>query len=85
MGYYYTLLTVFAIIVTMMVIDQNVGTYIYLIGKIVKNKIERLYWMIKFHPAIITSPIGKWWMMRKYMKTVEKLAQELSQKQQDGV
>jgi hypothetical protein len=59
MGYYYTLLTVFAIIVTMMVIDQNVGTYIYLIGKIVKNKIERLYWMIKFHPAIITSPIGK--------------------------
>jgi len=85
MVYYYTLFTVFAIIVTMMVIDQNVGTYIYLIGKIVKIKTERLYWMIKFHPAILASPIGKWWMMRKYMRTVEKLAQELSQKHQDGV
>lgn len=85
MVYYYTLLTVFSIVVTMMVIHQNVGTYIYLISQIVKSKIERLYWMIRFHPAIFRSPIGQWWMMRKYMKTVEKLAQELPQKQQDGV
>jgi hypothetical protein len=69
----------------MMVIDQNVGTYIYLIGKIIKVKLERFYWMIRFHPAIISSPIGKWWMMRKHMRTAEKLAQELSQKDQDGV
>jgi hypothetical protein len=69
----------------MMVVDQNVGTYIYLMSKIAKNKTERFYWMIRFHPAILTSPIGKWWMMRKYMRTAEKLAQELSQKQQDGV
>ena len=85
MVYYYTLLTVFSIVVTMMVIDQNVGTYIYLISQIVKSKIERLYWMIRFHPAIFRSPIGQWWMMRKYMRTAEKLAQELSQEHQDGV
>ena len=85
MIYYYTLFTVFAIIVTMMIVDPNVSDYIYLYFKIVRVKLERFYWMIRFHPAIITSPIGKWWMMRKYMRTAEKLAQELSQKQQDGV
>jgi hypothetical protein len=69
----------------MMIVDPNVTDYIYLIGKIIKVKLERFYWMIRFHPAIISSPIGKWWMMRKYMRTAEKLAQELSQKQQDGV
>jgi hypothetical protein len=85
MIYYYTLFTLFAIIITMMIVDPNVTDYIYLIGKIIKVKLERFYWMIRFHPAIISSPIGKWWMMRKYMRTAEKLAQELSQKQQDGV
>jgi len=85
MIYYYTLFTVFAIIITMMIVDPNVTDYIYLIGKIIKVNLERFYWMIRFHPAILTSPIGKWWMMRKYMRTAEKLAQELSQKQQDGV
>ena len=85
MIYYYTLFTVFAIIVTMMIVDPNVADYIYLYFKIIKVNLERFYWMIRFHPAIFTSPIGKWWMMRKYMRTAEKLAQELSQKQQDGV
>ena len=85
MIYYYTLFTLFAIIITMMIVDPNVTDYIYLIGKIIKVNLERFYWMIRFHPAILTSPIGKWWMMRKYMRTAEKLAQELSQKQQDGV
>ena len=69
----------------MMIVDPNVTDYIYLIGKIIKVNLERFYWMIRFHPAILTSPIGKWWMMRKYMRTAEKLAQELSQEHQDGV
>jgi hypothetical protein len=69
----------------MMIVDPNVADYIYLYFKIIKVNLERFYWMIRFHPAILTSPIGKWWMMRKYMRTAEKLAQELSQKQQDGV
>jgi hypothetical protein len=64
----------------MIVIDPNVGAYIVLLTKILKVNIERMYWMIRFHPAIISSPIGRWWMMRKYMRTVEKLSQELPHK-----
>jgi len=83
MIYYYTLFTIFSIIATMVVIDQNVGEYIVLMSKLVKSKIERLYWMVRFHPVLLSSPIVKWWMMRKHMRTAEKLVQELSQKQRD--
>jgi len=85
MIYYYTLFTIFSIVVTMMIVDPNVGDYIFLLSKLTKSKAERLYWMIRFHPAILTSPIGRWWMMRKYMRTAEELAQELSKKHSDGV
>jgi hypothetical protein len=80
MIYYYSLFTLFAIVAIMIVIDPNVGAYIVLLTKILKVNIERMYWMIRFHPAIISSPIGRWWMMRKYMRTVEKLSQELPHK-----
>ncbi len=85
MMYYYSLLTVFVIILTVIVIDQNIGDYLILLTKSVRLNVERMFWMIRFHPAILSSPIGKWWMMRKYMKTVKELSQELSQKDQDGV
>jgi len=85
MIYYYSLFTVFVVIVTMMVIDPNVSSYIVLLSKSAKLNIERMFWMIRFHPVILSSPIGRWWMMRKYMRTAEKLAQELSQKDSDGV
>jgi hypothetical protein len=67
----------------MMIIDQNVGDYIVLLTKSAKMNVERMFWMIRFHPAILSSPVGRWWMMRKYMRTAEKLAQELSQKEDD--
>lgn len=85
MIYYYSIFTIFAILVTMMVIDPNVSDYIVLVSKIAKTNLERMFWMIRFHPVILSSPIGKWWMMRKYMRTAEQLAQELSKKNQDGV
>ena len=85
MMYYYSLLTVFVIILTVIVIDQNIGDYLILLTKSVRLNVERMFWMIRFHPAILSSPIGKWWMMRKYMRTVKELSQELSQKDQDGV
>jgi hypothetical protein len=83
--YYYPLFIAFSIIAIMIVIDQNVGDYMLLIFKIIKLNFERMMWMIRFHPFWIRNPIGKWWMMRKYMRTVEELAQELSQKQDDAV
>ena len=85
MMYYYTLFTAFVILVTMMAIDPNVSDYIVLLSKSVKVNIERMFWMIRFHPVILSSPIGRWWMMRKYMRTVKELSQELSQKDSDGV
>ena len=83
--YYYTLFTAFVILVTMMAIDPNVSDYIVLLSKSVKVNTERMFWMIRFHPVILSSPIGRWWMMRKYMRTVKELSQELSQKDSDGV
>jgi len=83
MIYYYSIFTIFSIIVTMMIIDPNVSHYIILLSKSAKVKAERMFWMIRFHPVIISSPIGRWWMMRKYMKTAEELSQQLSQKEDD--
>ncbi len=85
MIYYYTLFTVFAVILTTMIVDPNVSDYIYLINKLVVSKFKRLYWMMRFHPFIFSNPIGQWWMMRKHMRTAEELAQEFSKKQDDGV
>jgi len=59
----------------MMIIDQNVGDYLLLVFKITKLNFERMIWTIRFHPFWISNPIGKWWMMRKYMKTIEQLSQ----------
>ena len=83
MIYYYSLFTAFVILITMMIIDQNVADYIVLLTKLFKSKVERLYWMIRFHPVIFSSPIGKWLMMRKHMRTAKKLAQELSKKKDE--
>ena len=85
MIYYYALFTLFAVIIYMMAVDPNVGTYIVLLSKTAKVNVERMFWMIRFHPVILSSPIGRWWMMRKYMRTVRELSQELSQKDGDGV
>lgn len=85
MIYYYSLFTLFAIIITMMVVDPNVTDYIYLYIKTIQNKVSRLFWMIRFHPIVTTSPIFRWWMMRKYLRTVEELQQQLSQKEKNDV
>jgi len=83
--YYYTLFIAFTVVAVMMIVDQNVGDYLLLIFKIIKLNFERMIWSIRFHPFWISNPIGKWWMLRKYMRTVEELAQEVSQKQDDAV
>jgi hypothetical protein len=80
----YTILALFFLFI-LIVIDPNVGDYIILLLKVAKVNFERSIWMIRFHPAIYSSPLGKWWMMRKYMRTVEKLSQKLSKKNDDAV
>lgn len=73
--YYYTLFIAFTVIAVMMIIDQNVGDYLLLVFKIIKLNFERMIWIIRFHPLWISNPIGKWWMLRKYMRTIEQLSQ----------
>lgn len=81
----YVWLSIFAIIIGMVIIDPNVGTFIVILSKTARVNVERMFWMIRFHPVIFSSPIGRWWMMRKYMRTAKKLAQELSKKDSDAV
>lgn len=85
MIYYYTLFTIFSIVVVMITIDPNVGDYIVLYSAITKNKVKGFYWMLRFHPIVFSSPIGKWFLMKKYMRTAKKLAQELSKNSKDAV
>lgn len=81
----YAWLLIFGIIAYMIIIDPNVGSFIILMTKTLKVNIERMIWMIRFHPVILSSPVGKWLMMRKYMKTVKELSQELSKDDSDAV
>ena len=71
--YYYTLFIAFTIIATMIVLDNNVGVYITLIFKILKVNIERLVWMIRFHP---NNFITTWLNNRKYDKIARELEKE---------
>jgi hypothetical protein len=48
--HYYILLTLFAVIFYMMIVDPNVVTYIDLQRKILGLNIHRFYWLVKFHP-----------------------------------
>lgn len=76
-AYYYTLFIVFTIIAAMIVLDNNVGVYITLIFKILKVNIERLFWMIRFHP---NNFITTWIQNRKYDRIARELEKEFQSK-----
>lgn len=75
--YYYTLFIIFTIIASMIVLDNNVGVYITLIFKIIKVNMERLFWMIKFHP---NNFITTWIRNREYDKIARELEKEFNSK-----
>lgn len=76
--YYYMLFTIFAVILYMMYVDKNVSDYIILLSKILKIKIERFFWMVKYHPKNF---ITTWIRNRKYDNIAEELVQEFMEKQ----
>jgi hypothetical protein len=84
-SYYYILFIVFTVIASMIVLDDNVGIYITLIFKIIKVNTERFFWMLKFHPFWIQNPVGRWWMMRKYERTIRELSQNLARDDSDAL
>lgn len=75
--YYYTLFIIFTVIATMMILDNNVSLYMTLIFKLMKVNIERLFWMIKFHP---NNFITTYLQNRKYDKIARELEKEFSSK-----
>ena len=70
-------LLVFSFIAYFVVTYESIAALVILSIKILRNNIERLIWMIRFHPLVTTNKIMQWYMMRKYMKEAEKLQKEL--------
>lgn len=68
--YYYGLFLVFCVVAYMIVVDKNVAEYIILWFKLLQINIERLKWMIIYHPK---NPITTWWMNRKFKKFIKEL------------
>jgi hypothetical protein len=61
---------IFAIIAYLVITDKNVADYLTLVFKMTRLNIERMFWMMRFHPK---NPITNLMMRWKY----EKLAREL--------
>lgn len=76
----YTLFLIFVIVIFLIVIDKNVEDYLILLFKIVKLKIESLWWRIRFHPK---NPITNLTMRFKYDKIARELEKELNDSLRD--
>jgi hypothetical protein len=72
-----TILIIFAVIAYMMVVDNNVSTYIVLQTKLIKINIERFFWMLVHHPSNF---ITTWINNRKYDRIAKELFEEFNSK-----
>ena len=61
----------------MIVIDPNVGDYITLIIRFIGIQLQRLFWMIKYHP---NNFITTWIQNQKYDRIARQLREELDKK-----
>jgi len=77
--YNYSLFIVFAILATLIILDSSIASFITLIFKIIQNKLDRLKWMIVFHP---NNFITTWMQNRKYDKIAKQLEQEFKEKRE---
>ena len=71
-----TCVIIFAIIAYLMITDRNVSDYLTLVFKMARLNIERMFWMIRFHPK---NPITNLMMRWKYDKIAKELEKEFSQ------
>tara|TARA_Y100000389_G_scaffold41230_1_gene35918 strand:- start:393 stop:632 length:240 start_codon:yes stop_codon:yes gene_type:complete len=70
----FTLLTIFAIVAYLIIIDENVVKYLSLQFQVIRVNIQRYYMMAKLHPR---NPITNWMMNRKYAKMERELRKKL--------
>lgn len=62
-----------AILFWIVSVDRNVSDFMILILKLIRVNIQKLKWMIIYHPK---NPITNWIMARKYSKIAETLMKE---------
>jgi hypothetical protein len=65
----------FAILAYLILIDKNVADYLTLVFKMMRLNIERMFWMIRFHPK---NPITNLMMRWKYDQIAKELEKELN-------
>lgn len=71
--YYYTLYTLFAVLVVLIALDQNVARAIILVLKIIKSKCSNAYLYVWLHPK---NPIFKYLSWRRSWKLAQELQKE---------
>lgn len=76
-----SLCLLFGVIIYMMLVDKNVSDAINLIFNLILTKINRIFWIIRFHPK---NPITNLIMKFKRQKIVAKLQKELTTKHESG-
>ena len=71
---YYLIFAIFTILALVIVIDANVGDYIMLQLKFLPLRIEKMWWMFKYHP---NNFITTWIQNRKYDRIARELHAEM--------
>lgn len=74
-------LIMFTILAYLIIADKNVAEYLTLIFKMSRLNVERMLWMIKFHPR---NPISNLMMKWKYDRLAKELEKELSDQLSDS-
>ena len=69
-----TCLILFAILAYLILTDKNVADYLTLVFKMTRLNIERMFWMIRFHPK---NPITNLMMRWKYDRIARELQEEM--------
>ena len=69
-----TCVIIFAIVAYLMITDKNVADYLTLVFKMTRLNIERMFWMIRFHPK---NPITNLMMRWKYERIARELQEEM--------
>jgi hypothetical protein len=72
-----TCLILFAILAYLILTDKNVADYLTLVFKMTRLNIERVFWMMRFHPQ---NPITNLMMRWKYDKIAKELEKEFNNK-----
>jgi hypothetical protein len=73
-------LVIFSSVAYLIVTEEYFLHYIYLISKIIRVRIERIYWLIRLHPRFNNNFISRWIMYRKYNRIAKELEKEFNDK-----